>query len=56
MICMKCDKDFCACVCPDLEERFGKILESEHVIIGEDYKRRIREHIERSKLEQTTKE
>ena len=53
MICIKCDKDLAACICPDLEERFERISKSDYLFIGEDYKKRIREQIERNKREQS---
>jgi hypothetical protein len=56
MICCKCDNDLAACTCPDLRERFEKILKSEHIVIGYDYQKRIREQIERNERESTKTE
>lgn len=48
MICIQCDEDLAACTCPDLKERFERILKSEHLIISDDYQKRIREQIARN--------
>jgi hypothetical protein len=56
MICCNCDKDLAACTCPDLKERFERILKSEHLIIGDVYQRRIREQIARNESEQSKSE
>ncbi len=54
MVCCNCDLDLAFCTCADLEERFNQI--SQHVVIGSDYEKRIREQIERNKTEKTKTE
>jgi hypothetical protein len=56
MICMKCNQDLAACPCPDLKERFEKILQSEHLYVGPDYQERIRQQIERNEAERSKAE
>lgn len=56
MICGRCEKDLAACICPDLRERFEKILQSEYVVLGINYQQRIREQIERNEREQSKTE
>jgi len=59
MICMYCEHDLKACTCPDLKERFERILKSEHLFLGADYQQQIREQIarnERSGPQQTKTE
>jgi hypothetical protein len=48
MICCACDNDLAKCVCPDLRERFERILKSKHVHIGEEYQQRIWAQIDRN--------
>jgi len=54
VICMKCNKDLAACICPDLEKRLEVILKSKFLHVGADYQARIRAQSERNKA-QTTK-
>jgi len=34
------------CVCPDLQERFNKIKESPHLVIGGEYEKQIKKQAE----------
>lgn len=47
MICMVCNNDLAACVCPELRQRALAIVESGYVLIGPDYLRRILEQADR---------
>jgi hypothetical protein len=49
MICTQCDSDLAACTCPNLEERFQRLCQSEFLLIGSDYAQRIKKQIERNK-------
>lgn len=41
MICMQCEKDMADCVCADAAERILKVLGSEYLYIGPEYRKRL---------------
>jgi len=47
MICIECNKDLEECECPDLKDRFQKILNSGFIYVGGEYQLRIQENIRR---------
>jgi hypothetical protein len=56
MFCARCQNDLVECTCEDREERFQKLQQCQHLHIGDDYKARIQENIDRSKSEQSKQE
>lgn len=56
MFCVKCQRDAAECICPDREERLKKLMQSPNLYIGADYRKRIKEDIEKKKDEQTQQE
>lgn len=51
MICMRCDRDLADCKCPDREEQWNAISNSQHVHFGKDYRQRIQASIDKAKAD-----
>lgn len=56
MICKKCDQDLADCTCPDLKERYERIVKMEFLFIGPEYRKRIEARIAQNEKEQTKTE
>lgn len=51
MFCIQCQSDLADCHCPDRVDRITSILNSKHLIFGDDYKKRIEANLEKAKQE-----